>query len=81
MEWVGLNGLHIKDMEDFLGVDMRHKSKWSAPMWQAYVEGLETFEERKEALYNEVPKEMQDRVLSHLKTVRELKKKAAKKRG
>lgn len=46
-------------------------------MWQAHIARLPTFEERKHAVDNEVPKHMRERVIDHLKTVRALRMKGA----
>ncbi len=53
------------------------KSKWSAPQWQAFISRLPTFEQRRQAVENEVPKDLRARVKSHLRTVRALKDKGA----
>lgn len=45
----------------------------SAPVWQAEIEKLPTYEERKAAL-EKVPAEMRERVRAHLQTVMALKR-------
>jgi hypothetical protein len=49
------------------------KSDWSASQWQAYIENLPTYDERKAALES-VPDAFRKRVEVHLRTVMSIKK-------
>ena len=56
-------------------MDMR---KWSAPMWQAFIEVQVPYEKRRWIVENMVPREWRDRVVNHLKTVVGLRKRNKK---
>lgn len=53
-----------------------NKDNWCASQWQAFISRLPTFEQRRQAVENEVPEPMRERVISHLRTVMAIKNKA-----
>lgn len=67
----GMGGISLVDSD---------KSNWSAPMWQAHISRMATYEERKHAVDTEVPEHMKERVIGHLKTVRAVKNRAGARR-